>query len=152
MATTEKGANATLRTAVPPTALGPQDQGGRVRVMFDTFTSTGAVTISSVLRLGILPKGARVVGYWVKSTDHGTAGDIDFGWAVSADGAEAADADGFLAAADVNAAAITYDHASQANMAGLGKKFASEVEVQISFPEATTAIGTLQACVLYVID
>lgn len=126
--------------------------GGGVKVAYDKYTAAGAMILNDVVKMGKLPAGARVVGYWLKSDDLGTVGALDLGWAASSDGVEAAQAQGFLGAVDVKTAAVTADHATQADKLGLGKVFASEVDIQVKVQTATDAAGSFEICVMYVID
>jgi hypothetical protein len=70
----------------------------------------------------------------------------------SADASFAADPDAFFAALDINAAVVTAGHNDQENMVGLGKTFAQEVNVIATIVEATTAAGTIETCIMYVVD
>ena len=155
MATTEYGANALkILSDNPADKAGVGEQGGRVRVIYDSFTSTGAITINSVINMGgLIPKGARILDAKLIASDLGTAGDLDFGWAVSADAVETASADGFLADVDVNAAAASYSmFEDNSTGSGMGKKFAAAVQPVVSVPEATTAAGTIQMIIEYILD
>lgn len=146
------GTYATKRdNTVPAEKLETQVDGGRIRVSYDSYSCSAVLALNDVIKLGKLPAGARVVGFWLKSADLGTAGKLDLGW--EANGVDAVDVDGFLAAVDVNAAAVTKDQSSQANMPGLGKKFGAETQIIVTANEATTATsGTIEVCIQYVID
>jgi hypothetical protein len=149
---TLKGIERTKQDTVPADLRDQGSKGGVMRVLYDKYAPAGALSLNDVIQIGQLPAGARVVGFWLKSSDLGTTGTLDLGWAASSDGVEAANATGFLAAVDVNAAAISISTSDQENQAGLGKKFSSAVEVQIKASAATTAAGTIEACVQYVVD
>src|SRR4051812_17239106 len=116
---TVKGVERTKQDTIPADLRDQGSKGGVVRVLYDKYVAAGALSLNDVIQLGQLPAGARVVGYWLKSGDLGTTGTLDLGWAASADGVESASATGFLAAVDVNAAAITIGHQDQENEAGL---------------------------------
>jgi len=155
MATTEYGVNALkILSNNPAEKANVGEVGGRLRVIYDSFTSTGVITIGSVVNMGgKIPAGARVLDVKIVSTELGTAGDLDVGWAVSADGVESASADGFFADIDVNAAAVSYSMFEDSSAsAGMGKKFASAVQPVVSFPEASTAAGTVTMIIEYVVD
>jgi hypothetical protein len=155
MATTEYGVNAiNILSDVPSEKANVGEQGGGVKVIYDSFTSTGAIAVSSILYMGgKIPAGARVLDVKIVSTDLGTTGDLDVGWAASADGVEAASADGFFADIDVNAAAASYSmFEDNGAAAGMGKKFTASVQPVISFPEATTAAGTIKMIIEYILD
>lgn len=151
------GLNATnvLQTN-PPAQCGIGEVNGRVRMLYDKYTFTAAITTSDALYMGAkIPKGARILNCIIKSADLGTTGDINVGWAASSDGVEAADADGFFAALDVNAAATSADliNSSFRNIVGLMKKFTAEVQVVIVPSENTTATsGSIEIAIMYVID
>lgn len=156
------GVNATkLLNQLPTDKVGLGEANGRVRLLYDKFTFTAALTTSDVLYVGsLLPKGARVLDCVIKSADLGTTGDINVGWQASAEtsagsAVEAADADGFFAALDVNAAADGYSMigSSFGNSAGLLKKFNAAVQVVIVPSENTTATsGDIEIAITYVID
>lgn len=137
---------------VPSVKVDSTDWAGKLRVCTDTFTSTGAIAINEKVYMGRLPKGAKVVEVILASTDHGSAGDADVGYEYvsSADGS--ADLDAFLAAVDVNAAAVTHVMSAKANMIGFQKEMAGEANIVISLPEATTAAGTFKLSVFYVVE
>ena len=124
-----------------------------MRIAYDKYTFTADAAAADTIGMGKLPKGARVIGYWLKcgSLD-ASGGTVDFGYAASSDAVEAANDDAFLANADVTSA-VTFDHTSQANMVGLGKAFDAEVELQIKIEGDTdTTTGTVETCVFYVVD
>ena len=90
-----------------------------------------------------------------------TAGVLELGWAASATGAqgtaETADADGLLAAVDVDTAAdfVTMDQQQEAGgaLAGHLKKFTAEVDLEIFVTTAWTATsGTIKGYVDFVVD
>lgn len=126
--------------------------GGNMGVAYDKYVAAGALSLNDRIKVGKLPKGARIVGYWIKSADLGTTGTLDLGWAASADGVEAASANGMLSAVDVNTAATTKGHTDQGNMAGLGKLFGAAVDLEVKVSAATTAAGTIEVCVYYIVD
>lgn len=144
---------------VPSNKVPPHAQGGRIRCAYDEYTFTADLSAADVIHMGIIPKGARVVGYWMKADDlDGSGGTLDLGYAASAEldstgtAVEAADDDAFLANVDITSA-TTSDHATQANMTGLGKLFNAEVAVQVKIEGDTDATtGTLKTCIFYVRD
>ena len=132
--------------------------GGVVKASYDKYTSAGAIAINSIIKMGKLPFGARVVGYWLKSEDLGTAGTMELGHSASVEvdtaGSPlvAASASAFLAGIVVSAA-ITADHANaSAALAGLGKSFGGSVDIELKASVATTLAGSIETCVYYVID
>lgn len=145
----------------PPAQAGIGEQGGRVRVLYDKFTFTAALTTADVLYMGgKLPKGARVLDCYLKSSDLGTTGDVNVGWLASEElsggsPVEVADADGFFAALDVNAVAIKTSMIANAvgNIATVMKKFNAAVQPVIVPTENTTATsGDIEIAIVYVID
>jgi hypothetical protein len=137
---------------VPSSKIKPGDVSGDVKIMFFDFDITAAPTNGDILKLGKIPAGVRVVDLVLSFPDLGTAGNLNVGWAASANGVEAADADGFLATVDVNTAAATVGIIEQANMPGLLKEFAAECDLQIDIATAWTATsGKIKGYLAYVI-
>jgi hypothetical protein len=148
---TVKSDNFTLIDSVPSSPAGIGEINGRVRSVFASYTFVGEATSGDILKMFKLPKGARVVDWNFQVTDLGGTGTMNIGWAASADAVEAADADGFHAALDVSGQAS--QSVPAAGIAGLFKKFAAEVDVQIVLPTTASATGdVLSGCVQYVID
>ncbi len=148
------GANNTLTRNVPREMIGVGDYAGRVRSSYDSYTFAAVLTTSDSLKMMLIPQGARVVDLHVRSDDLGTTGLLNIGWDASADGGEAADADGFFAALDVKAAAIHTSilHAAT-SPAGLFKKFTEPVRVAIVPTENTTATsGDIELLLMYVLE
>lgn len=151
MATTEYGVNATKRDVnVPSKKIAPGEVNGQIKVAYDEFSPAAAITINSVIKMMKLPAGARVIDVLIKTTDLGSAGVFDVGW--EANGVEAADADGFFAALDVNTAAINKLMAATAAVDGVFKKFSAETQISITVTTATTAAGKIQLAVFYIVD
>jgi hypothetical protein len=155
------GVNNTLsQQNVPSEKIGPGEQSGRLRVAYDSYTFSAALTTSDALYMMKIPKGARVIDVIVDSDDLGTTGDLNIGWEASPEldssgsAVEAADADGFFAALDVNAAAlVTSINKVGTSTAGYLKKFDAEVQVVIVPSENTTATsGSIALTVLYVVE
>lgn len=138
---------------VPAKQIGVGEQAGRKRILFDSHTFAAAVNpIADVIKIGKLPKGARVLEAVVSSQSLGTTGILNLGWAASADGLEAASAAGFITGADAGGQAVKALMAAGA--AGLGKKFAAEVDVQLVLTEATDgALGdSVSVWIEYILD
>lgn len=139
----------------PSTKIAPGDVSGVAKFMYFSYTITAAPTAADVIKLGKLPKGAKVKNAVMQFPDLGTAGVLNLGWAAGAAGLEAADADGLLVAVDVATAADavsmqTQMEASGAN-AGFLKEFTEEVEVQIDVATAwTVTAGTIKGYVEYI--
>ncbi|RMF55086.1 hypothetical protein D6745_03225 [Candidatus Woesearchaeota archaeon] len=151
---TYKGVNRTKITSEPIQAIPKGEQYGRLHVAYDEYTAAGALALNDVIELMTLPEGARVHEVILDSSDLGTTGTLDLGWAAGAKGLEAANATGFFSAVDVATAATRVSLVSNGaqNAAGYLKKFAEEVLVQINVSAATTAGGTIRVTVLYTVD
>lgn len=81
---------------------------GLLSVAYGSYTLAANPTAADILKLCKLPAGAVVLGGWLRGQDidTGTAAlDIDVGWA--ANGAEAADPDGFGNFGVLNGTAVT---------------------------------------------
>lgn len=108
---------------------------GVVRSMYFTVTGIAVQAINDTLTLCRLPANCRVVDYKINMADCGTTGVAKIGYAASASGAIVADDDAFgsgYAAKTSGALAVpAKDHA------GLNKLFTEEVDVQITWTEAT---------------
>lgn len=139
---------------VPRTMIPHGEAGGRVRLLYDTFTSTAAPSSGDIIKMGApIPKGARVIDAMLKHTDFGNTAECKFGWAASSDAAEAADDDGFMLSVDLNAAAnVVWSSDNLAAPAGIGKQFTAEVQPQVELSASATANGTIQSFILYVLD
>jgi len=147
------GDNATKRdVSEPSTKIDSQDQHGRLRVAYDSFDLAAVIGTSDILYMQKLPAGAKVYEVEVNSDDLGTTGVLDIGWGASAEGGEAADADGFYASLDVKTAAVARQKYAN-TVAGFQKKFTEEVTIQISASEATSASsGNINLAIFYSVD
>lgn len=134
------------------------DLGGRVRCLVDQYVAAGVITSGDVLNLGKLPKGAKVVNGLLSHDDLGTTGTGKLGWGASLEldsagvTVEAADDDGFIASIDFNAAANVPFMWENAPTPGMFKELAGEVPVQLTFTASTTAGGTINSCIFYIVD
>lgn len=130
------------------------DQGGRMRVIYDTYEATGALSLNDVIVMGgLIPEGARIHEVVLAHDDLGTTGTLDVGWQASADGGEAADADGFIDGADVATAADTVKMTDNLPFAaGLFKDFSEPVQPAITVSTATDAAGTISLAIYYSVD
>lgn len=129
---------------------------GAVKTMYDKHVFVGNVNaIADVIKLGdLLPKGARVLSATVKCPSLGTTGILSFGYAASSDAVEAADADGFIVAANIDAGGQAVLGKESAASAAVGKQFAAAVQPQLVFTEASDAAAgkTIEAWINYVMD
>jgi hypothetical protein len=151
------GVNATkLLVNNPPELSGVGEAGGRMRVIYDTYTLVADTASADVIYMGsLIPKGARVMQVMVKAADlDGSGGTVDIGWAASADAVEAADASGFFANVDVATAADVFSSSENAAApAGIHKKFAAACQPIITFDgdcDATT--GAISIAIWYILD
>lgn len=146
----------------PADILTPGDVSGQVKFMFFDFTVPSvAPSNADIYKLGVIPKGARVLEACLSFPDLGSAGTVELGWAASAEldgpnglsgsAIEAADDNGFLASVDVNSAADTVLMTAQNNMPGLLKRFSASVVLQLLLTAAWTATsGSVKGYIKYV--
>lgn len=145
--------------AVPSVKNPPGDVAGEVKLMYFDYTITAAPTDGDIIKLGKIPKNARVIDACMSFPDLGTAGTLTLGWAASAEltaagaAVEAASASGFLAAVDANTAANTVNmmEVAGAAVAGFLKEFSAECDLQIGVTTAwTVTSGTIKGFIKYV--
>ena len=150
------GVNATkvLNQSIP--ALSEQgEHKGRVQMLYDEYTLTADLAAADIIKMGsLLPAGARVVNMQLYFDDLDAAGGtVNVGWAASADAVEAASASGLALAVDVTSAGVVDTVDDYPASAGLFKKFASPVQIQVATVGDTDATtGTIKVAVFYVID
>lgn len=153
---TKYGVNATLIAAVPPSRAGIGEQGGRVRVIYDSYTLTADLTggTDSIAMGGKIPAGARILDVHIKCADlDGSGGTIDVGWEASSDAVEAADPDGFMTLVDVTSADVFKMSDDDAAPVGLYKKFTAAVQPAIAITGDTDATsGSIQMAIYYTLD
>ena len=150
-----RGINATrLLTDKPRNMIPVGEQAGRIRVAYDKYTFTAVIDTTDSLLVMKIPKGARVLDCIIKFADLGSTGAFNIGWQASSDAVESADADGFFAAVDVNAAAnVLSARDDAASPAGILKEFSAEVQVVIVPSTITTATsGDIEIFIEYVLD
>ena len=140
----------------PSAKAGNGEQGGRVRCIYDTYELSADLSAADVINMGgLIPAGARIIDVYLAFDDlDTTGGTLDVGWAASADGGEAADADGFLANADVATAADVFKMSDNlAFGAGQFKKFTEPVQATVTVDGDTDATsGTISLAILYIVD
>jgi hypothetical protein len=135
---------------VPSDKIRGGDLNGTPEFLYFSYTASGAIALNDVIKLGKIPKGARVIEAVLSTTDLGTVGTLDLGWAADSGAVETADQDGFIAAMNVNSAANTVSMVEQVNVPGLLKKFSAECDLQITASAATDAAGTIKGYLMYV--
>lgn len=156
-AATKYGAQYTNQfVTVPPTKVDPNVAGGKLGHCYDTYTFTADLASGDVIKLCKLPAGARVLALTLGWDDlDASGGTVDVGWAASSDAVVSASAEGFLK--DIG---VTLPGSSSigsiggvgggVNAAGLGKEFASPVDVQVAIDGDTdVSSGGLQLNVIY---
>lgn len=135
MATEFKGANHTL-AYVSNSKFGIGEYNGGVKLLFDKYTLLADLAVGDTILLGKLPAGARVLSAVLKSADLGGSCTIDLG--VSSNGTEAADQDGFIAAADLSGQA---SHVSGSGAMLINTKFSAETQV-VAYANAVSSSAT----------
>lgn len=150
---TKYGVNATKRLNTVPADLENQGESNSpIKVAYDQYTLTAALSQNDVIKMMILPPKARVIDVIVSfdSLD-AAAGTVDIGWEANA--SDAADEDGFMANVDVTSAAAQNMQGDQGTRPGIFKQFAN-YPTQVSILcdhagglDATT--GSIKLCVLY---
>lgn len=139
----------------PSEKVNPGELTGRQKLLYAEYTPVANVLgLTDVIKLFKLPKGARIVDCHVKAPSLGTTGIMKLGHTASEDGLETANSDAFIVATQLDAGGQAVFGRPTAASAGIGKKFAAEVDVQLAFTEATdAALGdTIQAWLQYVLD
>lgn len=128
---------------------------GHVKVFYDELVHNAAViSASDTIKLnGKLPKGARVLDAVVKSPSLGTTGIFDLGHAAGKTPSGAtitADPNAFVESADAGGQAVL----ARGNGAGIGKLFEGDLDIMLTFTEATTAASgvLIQAWIYYIVD
>lgn len=126
----------------------PGEYNGHKKVMFEDYTFAAEASSADIIKLGKLPKGARVLLCTLKSPDLGGTGTIDIG--TTDNGTEPADQDGFIAAADASGQAVQ----QAGSGAYIGQKFSEETVVQAYMNGATgSATGkTIKVWLEYIVD
>lgn len=155
MATLE-GVNYAKINSEPSVKVPEGETNGKPKVLYDKHVFAGDVNaIGDIIKFGgLLPKGARVLEATVKCPSLGTTGILSLGWAAGADAVEAADADGLIVVAQLDAGGQAVLGKTTAASAGAGKQFAEAVQVQAIFTEASddAAGKTIECWIEYVMD
>ena len=152
---TKYGVEATKRENSSIPSLATQGcQGGNVKVFRDTYEIAADLASGDIIRMCVIPKGARVLDVRVFFDDlDASGGTLDIGWAAGTAGVEAIDADGFGANVDVTSAGVYSMFTSQSTVAGFDKLFDDECVVTVTVDGDTDVTsGTITVMVLAVID
>lgn len=155
------GANATKIRNAPIAQLAENaEQSGRVHTIYDEFdiavqgggVAPGTGDIVDVG--GLIPAGARVLGFEVDCPAIGGSAAMEAGYAASADGLEAAQAAGFLPSASVVSAAQPSMSASPAgSQVGKFHLFLGAVQPQLKFTTGGSATtGKIRTRISYIFD
>ena len=147
------GVNADKRLVdVPSTKIDSSDQGGRMRVAYDSYTVSSNLSSADVIKLGKIPAGARVYETVIAcSAGLGASVDGDLGHSAGPDGTEAADDDAFGAAIDLNVTTVT--KSMDPTDAGYAKQFSEDVDVELLLNDAVTASSQVIHCwIMYALD
>lgn len=151
---TLKGVNATKIAASPAQLAENGQQGGAVKVIYDTYELVGDTTGGTDVLLmgGKIPAGARVIDVRLMFDDlDGSGGTLDVGWQAGDAATETADADGFLANVDVSSAGSVSMFEDQSSVAGFQKVFAESVQPVIAFDgDCDATSGTIHLEIFYV--
>lgn len=135
---------------VPSSKIAVGDVNGDVKHLAFNVTLTGAVALSEIIKLGKLPKGAKVIQTRLNVSDLGTTGVLNLGYAASV---EKDQAGAVLVAADAVAIASGIDAtAAVAATYETIVSVAAEVDLQLVATTATTAAGTISGYVLFVVN
>lgn len=151
---TVKGVNATKIAASPAQLAEDGEQNCGIKIIYDQYTLTAALSTNDVISMGgLIPAGSRVIDVLVDSADldSGANGILDVGWAASADAVEAADDDGFLAAVNASVKIGTsMSSKAQADVPGKMKAFSSAVQAQVKIKTAGDgSSGSIRLAILY---
>lgn len=151
--TTYKAANRTKHTGINQDKIGAGMQGGKKKVVYDSFALSAALTTSDKVEIFELPAGARILNFTLNGPTMGGTGTFNVGWEASASGDITADANGLLAAADHSSGAAITESKDTADIAGLYKYFDEPVLIVLVPAADTTATsGTLDFELEYIID
>lgn len=146
------GVNATYLQNVPEEKIPAGEQSGRVRVAYDSYTTTGAIG-TNVIHLMKIPKGARILDIRVKHGAHANSGTFDIGWLASDDAVEAIDADGFFNELAVGSVGSNGMEISTVNPLGINKKFSAECQVTVQKGATdTSGAAEIALAIFYVIE
>lgn len=125
----------------PSEKVDVNQQHGRMRVSYDEHTFDGNPSSGDVIKMGRIPKGAKVynVILVVHAALDAASTDMDLGWNGGVNGDETADEDGFFTAVDSATGALVKQllpDAATSVPAGYGKEFADDVDIELSFDAA----------------
>jgi hypothetical protein len=126
----------------PSEKAGTGEYNGHVKVLYDEFVAPQDILAGSdIIRIGRLPRGARIVGGRLKSGDLGTAGALQFGVTGVAQG---------ICTTTTATSAVQ----KVADGVSVGEKFEDGTEVFVTVSTATDGAEgeKIQAWVEYIVD
>lgn len=135
---------------VPADKVQAKDDGGKVRVAYDSYVFPAAAFASGdKIELMKLPRGAKVVDAFVKCPSTGATGIFDLGY--KANGVDVADPDAFVLQADSGGQAVFKRMSLEA---GSYKEFSVETTVELTSTEITVSATGLriEVAVFYVLE
>lgn len=141
------GSNATKRNSVPAELIPQGEVGGEMKMAYDEITPSAALGLNDTIEFMKLPKGARIVGGWLKFAAQGGSCAIKIGNlagdSVSAD-------DDSLATEVISSAGIVL--LSAENAALFGTQLSEELTISGLVTVAGANTGAkIQLCVQYVL-
>ena len=140
--------------AEPPVKLYQYEQAGRVRRIYFDITLDGEIGTTDSIKLARLPKNSVPIAFKIYGPA-ASSGVVNVGWDAGANSLETADADGFVAAADISSE-LTLNYNSVNNtLAGLqNKRFEDDVTVVMTASTITSGwdTDTIKGEILYIND
>lgn len=148
---TKYGSNYTDRFQTKPVVpVDASNYGGNVKAMYDEYTLAAALSTGDVLKMGRLPKGAKVLEVILASADLDSSTNclLDVGLSYpNGDGTD--DDNAFLASVNAQSA-VTKAMSAQNNMTGFGLETEGEADVEVKVQVAGDATsGKIKCLVLY---
>jgi hypothetical protein len=134
--------------AKPAVNYPPGEFNGLPHVIYDEYTLLADAGNGDIVKMGRLPKGARIIGAKVIGPDLGGTGTLNLGH--TTDGVLSAQAAGFISGADSSGQAFAVSGAG----VSLGQKLSAEVDIELTFVGVTaSATGKkVQTIVEYILD
>lgn len=143
--------------AKPPVMVHQGEYGGNEKIMMDTYTLTGDAADGDIVKLGLLPPGAKVLSARIFGADLGGSGTLKLGNGAGSDAADTAVDNSFITAADSSGQAWDVGDGATAAMRGAAiatQRFNSAVDLLLKFVGATSgATGVkITSVVKYIVD
>lgn len=148
------GVNATKRDVSNPSQkIKVNEQHGRVRRAYDSYTLLAEAALSDVIKMMKLPSGAKIVDARLIAPADGVTGQWDVGWEAS--GSVAADQNGlFDGSTEGDTGGGAVDSKLGGASPGYNQEFDEEAQISLTCIEATNGSSgdKLQLEVFYVVD